>query len=92
MPVRILKIDRSFVLQMLDNRDDRAIVDGVIGLGKAFGRQVIAEGVESVEHGLELRRLGCDMAQGFGIARPMPADRVRDWIAQWSMPPEWGVV
>ena len=89
MPVELLKIDKSFVIHMLDNRDDLAIVDGVVSLGKAFGRMVIAEGVETIAHGQSLRRLGCDYAQGFGIARPMPADQVPDWVAAWKMPQEW---
>jgi EAL domain-containing protein (putative c-di-GMP-specific phosphodiesterase class I) len=68
-----LKIDQSFVRDMLDDPDDLAISKGVIGLATAFRRKVIAEGVETVEHGEMLLQLGCDLAQGYGIARPMPA-------------------
>ena len=58
---------------MLDDPDDLAILEGVLGLATAFRRQVIAEGVETVEHGAMLLQLGCELAQGYGIARPMPA-------------------
>ena len=89
MPVQVLKIDKSFVISMLDSKDDMAIVEGVISLGKAFGRKVIAEGVESVEHGQKLLSMGCDYLQGFGIARPMPATELPAWIANWQLPQEW---
>ena len=73
-PISTLKIDRSFVHDMLEDPDDLAIVDGIVGLANAFRRQVIAEGVETVEHGSMLIHLGCDQGQGYCIARPMPAD------------------
>ncbi len=81
LPAETLKIDRSFVRDMLVDRDDLAIVKGVIALARAFRRKVIAEGVESPAHFRKLRQLGCDAAQGFGIARPMPADELPGWIA-----------
>jgi len=80
LPANVLKIDQSFVRDMLDDPDDLAIVEGVIGLTQAFQRQVIAEGVETVEHGLALLLLGCDVAQGYGIARPMPAGELPGWV------------
>jgi diguanylate cyclase (GGDEF)-like protein/PAS domain S-box-containing protein len=89
LPVKTLKIDRSFVRDMLEDMEDRAIVEGVIGLANAFRRVVIAEGVETLEHGKLLLQLGCDYAQGFGIARPMPADRVIDWIEGFEAHPVW---
>jgi predicted signal transduction protein with EAL and GGDEF domain len=70
LPVGLLKIDQSFVRDMLDDPDDLAILDGVIGLARAFGRRVIAEGVETIEHGEMLLQLGCEHAQGYGVARP----------------------
>ncbi len=84
-----LKIDQSFVRDMLDNNDDLAIVEGVIGLASAFRRKVVAEGVESIPHGLMLMHLGCDLAQGFSIARPMPPADVPDWMRSFSPPPAW---
>ncbi len=74
---------------MLDDPDDLAIVEGVIGLTQAFQREVIAEGVESVEHGLVLLVLGCDVAQGYGIARPMPAGQLPDWVGNFRPNELW---
>ncbi|WP_178084081.1 EAL domain-containing protein [Pseudomonas sp. A-1] len=84
LPVDTLKIDQSFVRDMLVDPDDRAIVDGVIRLAAAFNRHVIAEGVETIEHGLALQRLGCRLAQGYGIARPMPAEQLPAWLRDWQ--------
>jgi len=89
LPAEILKIDQSFVRDMLDDPEDLAIVEGVIGLTRAFRRQVIAEGVESIEHGLVLLLLGCDLAQGFGIARPMPAEQLPGWMAEFRPDELW---
>ena len=91
LPADVLKIDQSFIRNMLDDADDLAIVEGVIGLTQAFRRQVIAEGVETVEHGLVLLLLGCDMAQGFGIAHPMPAALLPEWIRQFKPDELWGL-
>ena len=91
LPADMLKIDQSFIRNMLDDADDLAIVEGVIGLTNAFQRQVIAEGVETVEHGLVLLLLGCDMAQGFGIARPMPPELLPDWIGQFQPDELWSL-
>ena len=76
---------------MLDDPEDLAIVEGVIGLTQAFQRKVIAEGVETVEHCLVLLLLGCDMAQGFGIACPMPADQLPEWIRQFRPDELWSL-
>lgn len=89
LPAKWLKIDRSFVRDMLVDKDDLAIVHAVIGLAKAFRRQVVAEGVESKAHALELQLLGCDEAQGFGIAKPMPAGELAHWIACWQQAPDF---
>ena len=89
LPAEMLKIDRSFVGDMLVDQGDRAIVEGIIGLGRAFRRNVIAEGVETVEHGKLLLRLGCDLGQGYGIARPMPAAELADWIHNYCQPADW---
>ena len=89
LPVHQLKIDQSFVRDMLDDPDDLAILEGVIGLASAFGRQVIAEGVETVEHGEMLLQLGCDLAQGYGVARPMPGPDMPNWVAAWKPFSSW---
>lgn len=83
LPAELLKIDQSFVLGMIDDADDRAIVEGVIGLVRAFHREVIAEGVETAAHGELLLALGCELAQGYGIARPMPAAELPVWVTNW---------
>jgi EAL domain-containing protein (putative c-di-GMP-specific phosphodiesterase class I) len=89
LPAYLIKIDQSFVRDMLDDTDDLAIVEGVVGLAKAFKREVIAEGVESVEHGVALIRLGCVLAQGYGIAKPMPANQVSQWLTTWKANESW---
>jgi len=89
LPVETLKIDQSFVRDLLSDHDDYSIVQGVIALAHAFGRKIVGEGVENIEIGEELLDLGCDLAQGFGIARPMPADQIPDWITSWTPPPCW---
>jgi EAL domain-containing protein (putative c-di-GMP-specific phosphodiesterase class I) len=90
--VAILKIDQSFVRDMLNDPDDLAILEGVIGLASAFKRDVIAEGVETVEHGSALLQLGCVLAQGYGIARPMSADQMPAWVATWEPDAAWCAV
>ncbi|MEI7430819.1 MAG: EAL domain-containing protein [Betaproteobacteria bacterium] len=89
LPVSHLKIDQSFVRNMLGDPNDLAILEGVLGLATAFRRQVIAEGVETEEHGAMLLQLGCELAQGFGIARPMPAVAVPVWVKDWRPDPAW---
>ncbi len=83
MPVDVLKIDRSFVHHMLDDSQDRAIVEGVIGLARTFGCTVVAEGVESPAQARTLLDLGCDIGQGTGIAAPMPASLVAHWVRDY---------
>lgn len=78
-----LKIDQSFVSNMMIDAGDKAIVSGVIGLAAAFDRTVIAEGVETIAHARSLLDLGCSLAQGYGIARPMPAEALPEWIDGW---------
>ncbi|MCC6136202.1 MAG: EAL domain-containing protein, partial [Gammaproteobacteria bacterium] len=89
LPAETLKIDQSFVRDMLHDPEDLAIVSGVIGLARSFQRQVIAEGVESAEHGVLLLELGCDLAQGYGIAQPMPAADLPGWVASYQPPTVW---
>ena len=87
--VQVLKIDQSFVRDMLEDPDDLAILQGIIGMAAAFRREVIAEGVETIEHGSLLLQLGCELAQGYGIARPMPAQQMSAWAAQWQPDAAW---
>jgi diguanylate cyclase (GGDEF)-like protein/PAS domain S-box-containing protein len=91
IPADVLKIDQSFVRDVLEDTDDLTLVDGIIGLANAFRRIVVAEGVETAEQGVLLMRLGCDIAQGYGIARPMPADAIPAWVAGYRPDPQWSL-
>ncbi|MBA6354195.1 bifunctional diguanylate cyclase/phosphodiesterase [Colwellia sp. BRX9-1] len=91
LPAHLIKIDQTFVREMLENADDSAIVEAVIGLAKAFRRDVIAEGVETIPHGLALLKLGCHLAQGYGIARPMPAIDIPKWVSNWKADDSWQI-
>ncbi len=84
LPVAQIKIDQSFVSNMLDDPDDLAILVGVIGLARAFNRTIIAEGVETSAHGEALLKLGCELAQGFGISRPISGDKIPEWVKNWQ--------
>lgn len=89
LPASVLKIDQSFIQEMMEDTDDLSIISGVIGMANAFGMKVIAEGVESIEQGNLLLRLGCEQGQGYGIARPMPAGDFLGWIKHWKAAPSW---
>lgn len=89
LPVDAVKIDKGFVRDMLDDPDDYAIVESVIGLSQAFGNEVIAEGIEMPEQGLTLLLLNCHLAQGFAIAKPMPADELPAWINNYRPFSSW---
>ncbi|MBS1212394.1 MAG: diguanylate cyclase/phosphodiesterase with sensor(s), partial [Proteobacteria bacterium] len=82
LPATTLKIDQSFVRDMLVDEGDFAIVQGIVILAKAFDRKTVAEGVETMEHYATLRRIGCAFAQGYAIARPMPADELARWCQE----------
>ncbi|MEF7615971.1 EAL domain-containing protein [Aquincola sp. MAHUQ-54] len=86
LPVDVLKIDRSFVRNMLDDRQDLAIVEGVIGLARTFGCSVVAEGVEMPAQARLLIDMGCDIGQGHGIASPMRAGEVPRWTREYRGP------
>jgi diguanylate cyclase (GGDEF)-like protein/PAS domain S-box-containing protein len=89
LPANLIKIDQSFVRDMLTNPDDLAIVESVVSLANSFKRGVIAEGVESIAHGTALLKIGCELAQGYAIARPMEAKYIPDWVANWLPDKEW---
>jgi diguanylate cyclase (GGDEF)-like protein len=84
LPAETLKIDQSFVRDMLTDHEDMAIVQNVIGLAASFRRMAIAEGVETRAHGAQLLKMGCKYGQGYGIAKPMPAQELPAWISQWK--------
>lgn len=89
LPVDTLKIDQSFVQDMLNDAGDLSIVQAVIRLAQSFQRQVVAEGVESIEQLLMLMALGCDVVQGFVIARPMRGSELLTWLAGFQADPRW---
>ena len=78
-PLR-LKIDKQFVIPMIDSPEHRRLVASIIEIGKSLGIQVVAEGVESMEHARLLRDLGCDMLQGFAFGLPMPARSLEAFV------------
>ncbi len=84
LPVHSLKIDHSFVAKILESSDDLAIVESVIWMALAFNREVVAEGVEDRKIASFLVQLGCRIGQGYGIARPMPAQDVSGWLESWD--------
>ncbi len=89
LPAEIIKIDQSFVRDMLEDSGDCAIVEGVIALANSFNRKVIAEGVETVQQGEMLILMGCNTAQGYCISRPMPAHDIPAWLDQYQPNQQW---
>jgi diguanylate cyclase (GGDEF)-like protein len=86
-PVQSLKIDKSFVLEMANDANDRVIVQSTIELAHGIGLSAVAEGVENDALFKELMRMGCDIAQGYYISRPLPPDTFIAWIhdAKWKV-------
>ena len=89
LPADEVKIDMTFVRDMLSDEGNLAIIRGILGLAEAFGKRVIAEGVETEAHGLALLELGCHTAQGYAIAKPMPAEEFFTWRATWRPYQSW---
>ncbi|MEC7814934.1 MAG: EAL domain-containing protein [Pseudomonadota bacterium] len=88
LPVHEIKIDRSFVNDMIEDPDDEMIVKAILGLAQNFGRRVTAEGIETDEIHQRLVALGCNLGQGFYYARPMPFEDALSWARN----PSWGAV
>ncbi len=84
LPVQTVKIDRTFIAQLSDPKANTKVVEAIIALGKAMGLEVVAEGVETDQQYAIVRRLGCDLVQGYFIARPMPADQLRHWTGGYT--------
>ncbi len=83
MPFSEMKIDKSFVMDMVSNRDCAVIVNSIVDLGHNLGLKVIAEGVEDVRIWRMLAEKKCDLAQGFYMAKPMPAEEFNRWLISW---------
>ena len=84
-PFDELKVDRGFVHGACADETLRAIYDASLGLAKQLGMDIVAEGVEDRNDWDFLRRTGCGMAQGYFIARPMPAEELPAWIQHWAL-------
>ena len=89
LPVDTLKIDKSFVMEMLDDSGSFSIIEAAMGLAKAFRCKVVAEGVESEELGNMLIQLDCTVAQGYAISKPLSAKEVEKWLLQWESFESW---
>ena len=89
LPAHLLKIDQGFIRDMLEDPDDIAILDALLALASSFGRNCIAEGVESIQHGEMLLRMGCEWGQGYAIGHPMPAHEFEQWLHTWQVPLSW---
>jgi len=87
--VNTIKIDQSFIRDMLDDPNDYRIIEGIIGLAESFDRTVIAEGVETAEHGIILLLMGCNEAQGYQISRPLPAENLVNWLKNYRPNQQW---
>jgi diguanylate cyclase (GGDEF)-like protein len=84
LPIQQVKLDRGFAQGMVGDERDRAIVAAVLALGATFGLDVVVEGVEDAEAYEALARAGCDLVQGYHVARPMPGDELPVWAAHWA--------
>lgn len=89
LPIKTLKIDRSFVAGITHTDQDYKLLSNIIQLANDMGKQVIAEGVETIEQGELLILLGCEHAQGYAIAKPMPASNVLPWLKEWRPYSAW---
>jgi len=89
LPVDKLKIDQNFIKKLLENSEDLNIVEGILSLSKSLKRPVVAEGVESLEIALMLLYMGCEYAQGYGIAMPMAYDEISQWVSSWRGDVKW---
>jgi diguanylate cyclase (GGDEF)-like protein len=89
LAVDTMKVDRSFIRDMLDDPGDFAIIQGIKGLSMAFHSQLIAEGVETIDQIMFLLGNGINVMQGYALARPMPADKCLNWINHFNANPVW---
>lgn len=89
LSANVIKIDRSFIRDLLIDPNDYSITEGVIGLAKAFNLEIIAEGVETTEQGIMLLLMGCEEAQGYHISRPLPAESFPTWFTDYTPNPDW---
>jgi diguanylate cyclase (GGDEF)-like protein/PAS domain S-box-containing protein len=91
LDIDTLKIDKSFVIDILNDIEDMVILRNIINLAKAFDHTLIAEGVESAEHGKVLLQLGCSIAQGYYISKPIEGEKILTWYENWKPDIEWSI-
>jgi EAL domain-containing protein (putative c-di-GMP-specific phosphodiesterase class I) len=84
LPVDEIKIDKSFILHMAVDGNDALIARSTVDLGHNLGLRVVAEGVETPEVWSQLEAMGCDIAQGYLISRPLPAEELTRWLTNWA--------
>jgi diguanylate cyclase (GGDEF)-like protein/PAS domain S-box-containing protein len=92
LPINTIKIDKSFIIDLLYKSSSLSIVEGSVGLAKAFNTNIVAEGIESEEHGIILLQFGCELAQGYVIAKAMPAQNIITWIDSYKGFASWNNV
>jgi len=80
LPVQTIKIDQAFVAKLSESDANNRVIEAIVALGKAMKLEVVAEGVETDQQYAIVRRLGCDLVQGYFIAKPMPADQLLEWV------------
>ncbi|MDR3481105.1 MAG: EAL domain-containing protein [Burkholderiaceae bacterium] len=86
LPVEFIKIDQSFVRKMADSKESSLIVRSTVDLVRDLGRKTVAEGIETQDQWDQLAGFGCDIGQGYFIARPMPVDDFQDWVKHFRSP------
>ena len=84
LPFEALKIDQSVILDFQKGDRNMAFIEGVAALARSLGHKVVAKGLEKIEYGLLLEKLGCDLAQGFGISSPLPPEEFLAWKESWT--------
>src|SRR5262249_14407881 len=91
LPFSEMKVDKSFVLQCATSRESLVIVKSIVDLAPNLNLKVVAEGVETLEVIELLRRLGCDIAQGYHVSQPMAGADVPDWVRRWTAAQRSGI-
>lgn len=89
LPVKTVKIDQSFIRSILNSPADLALVRSIVSMSHSIGRVVVAEGVEAPEYIKPLIACGCDIAQGYGISRPVAGEQIPAWVNAWRKPDAW---
>ncbi|HEY4485921.1 MAG TPA: EAL domain-containing protein, partial [Nitrospiria bacterium] len=85
LPVQKIKIDKSFIMDRIENENDNVIVKAIINMGHSLGLEVVAEGLEDAATKDRLTALGCNSAQGYHLCHPLPADAMTRWLKESPM-------